>query len=112
MIKPFALLVLAVGLHPQLEEFRTAANTSVVAQDKTSIHVYPTPNRQGSLTVHSAARQPVSFYLFDLEGRLVYQARFAQNERQTVSGLAAGTYTYQAFRDDEELKGGQVEVRN
>ena len=79
---------------------------------KDALKVYQTPQQSGSLTVHSSAQGTIAFYLFDLEGNLVYESRLQQDKRQTIEGLRPGPYTYQAFDADEEIKGGKVSIKN
>ncbi|HEY0042133.1 MAG TPA: T9SS type A sorting domain-containing protein [Flavisolibacter sp.] len=78
---------------------------------KEVIKVYPTPKNQGSITVQSANETSLSFYLFDLEGNLIYQTIIKKNEKQTINGLTKGTYLYNAFLNDENLEGGKVELK-
>lgn len=92
----------------------TIKNTVVPAEVKTIkevIKVYPTPENQGSITVYSANKQSLSFYLFDLEGKMIYQAIIKQNEKQTIEGLTKGTYLYNAFLNDESIEGGKVVLK-
>ena len=93
----------------------TSAKSTVVPAKmhkvKEVIKVYPTPNNRGSITIHSANKTSLSFYLFDLEGKLIYQAIIKKNEKQLVEGLTKGTYLYNAFQNDENLEGGKVELR-
>ena len=78
---------------------------------KEVIKVYPTPNYQGSITIHSANNTSLNFYLFDLEGKLLYQTVIRKNEKQLIEGLTKGTYLYNAFLNDENLEGGKVELK-
>lgn len=78
---------------------------------KEVIKVYPTPNDKGSITIHSANDKALTFYLFDLEAKLLYQAVIGKNEKQQVQGLTKGTYLYNAFLNDENLEGGKVELK-
>lgn len=93
----------------------TTGNSPIVPvkihKAKEVIKVYPTPNNQGSITIHSANNSSLSFYLFDLEGKLVYQTIIKKNEKQLVGGLTKGTYLYNAFLNDENLEGGKVELK-
>jgi hypothetical protein len=75
---------------------------------KEVIKVYPTPNNQGSITIQSNNKESLNFYLFDLEGNLIYQTIIERKARQTVDGLTKGTYIYNAFQKDENLEGGKV----
>lgn len=82
-----------------------------VSKMKEVIKVYPTPNNQGSITIQSANQNSLSFYLFDVEGKLVYQTIIKKNEKQQIEGLNKGTYLYNAFQNDENLEGGKVELK-
>jgi len=82
-----------------------------VAKAKEAIKVYPTPNNRGSITIHSAVQSPLSFYLFDLEGKMLFQAVIKKGEKQTVEGLTKGTYIYNAFENDENIDKGKVELK-
>lgn len=82
-----------------------------LAKAKEVIKVYPTPNNYGSITIHSAKQTPLSFYLFDLEGKMIFQTVIKKNEKQTVEGLTKGTYLYNAFLNDENIEKGKVELK-
>jgi hypothetical protein len=82
-----------------------------IAKAKEVIKVYPTPNNQGSITIHSARETPLSFYLFDLEGKMIFQAVIKKQQKQTVEGLTKGTYIYNAFENDENIEKGKVELK-
>jgi hypothetical protein len=75
---------------------------------KEPIQVYPTPYNAGSITISSANTATLDFYLFDLEGNLIYQTTIRKNEKKTADGLTKGTYLYNAFQNDENIKGGKV----
>ena len=83
----------------------------VKKQVKEVIKVYPTPNNQGSLTIQSSNETSISFYLFDVEGKMIYQSVIKKNEKQQVQGLDKGTYIYNAFQNDENLEGGKVDIK-
>jgi hypothetical protein len=78
---------------------------------KEVIKVFPTPNNKGSITIHSANETSLSFYLFDLEGKLIYQSIIKKNEKQLIQGLDKGTYLYNAFQNDENLEGGKITLK-
>lgn len=108
IILSLAILLTAAKPLPQ----RDAIVPAPLHQAKKAVKVYQTPQQPGSLTVQSAVEDVLSFYLFDLDGNLVYQSRLKQHEQQTIEGLQPGTYTYHAFDADEKLKGGKVDLKN
>ena len=73
-----------------------------------TVKVFPTPDNEGSLTITSVNKATLHFYLFDLEGNLVYQTMLKKNDKQIIEGLTRGTYSYNAFQNDESIKGGKV----
>ena len=82
-----------------------------VVDKKGAIKVYQTPNNTGSITIHSARHKALSFYLFDLEGKMIFQNVIKKQEKQTVEGLTNGTYIYNAFENDENIEKGKVELK-
>ena len=105
----FYLSLLLTTANPELK------TTNIVPvklrKAKEVIKVFPTPNDKGSITIHSANDKALTFYLFDLEGKLLYQAVIGKNEEQRVQGLTKGTYLYNAFLNDENLEKGKVELK-
>jgi hypothetical protein len=73
-----------------------------------TVKVYPTPYNEGSITISSVNHATLHFYLFDLEGKLVFQTMLKKNDKQVIEGLTRGTYSYNAFQNDESIKDGQV----
>lgn len=107
----FYLSFLVSVLNSNLYADATRVVPAKVAGTKGVIKVYPTPNNQGSITIHSARQAPLSFYLFDLEGKMIFQAVIKKQEKQTVEGLTKGTYIYNAFENDENIEKGKVELK-
>lgn len=108
---PFAFaLMMGAGLAKPQGATRPAA--PAVRLFRKDVQVYPTPNRQGSLTVQSGSKASVLFFLFNLDGKLVYQSRLQNQAPQTVHDLAPGTYTYHAFVADRQIRGGQVKLKD
>lgn len=105
----FYLSLLLTTANP--EPVNTAIVPVKVRKAKEVIKVYPTPNDKGSITIRSTNDKALTFYLFDLEGKLLYQAQISKNEKQQVQGLTKGTYLYNAFLNDENLEEGKVELK-
>lgn len=78
---------------------------------KEAIKVYLTPKQKGSITIRSTNSEPISFYLFDLDGTMIYQTALEQNATQTVAGLNKGTYVYHAFKNDKSIEGGKIVIK-
>ncbi|HVF80523.1 MAG TPA: T9SS type A sorting domain-containing protein [Flavisolibacter sp.] len=73
-----------------------------------TIKVFPTPDNEGSITISSVNRATLQFYLFDLEGKLIYQTTLKKHDKKIIEGLTKGTYLYDAFQNDESIKGGKI----
>jgi len=112
-INPMILFYLSFLATSSVSNFNASTNEIVPVKQhaKEVIKVYPTPNNQGSITIHSSNEMALSFYLFDVEGNMIYQSVIKKNEKQQIQGLNKGTYIYNAFKDDQNLEGGKVEVK-
>lgn len=88
---PIALLLTASLAATQSPEVLFPCEAPVGGFQKEPVAVYQTAQRPGSLTVQSVSRAQVQFYLFDVEGNLVYQTRLSGGEEQIIEGLTAGT---------------------
>src|SRR5690242_13811508 len=63
---------------------------------KSSIKIYPNPS-YGKISVSAITSTPLHFYIFDLEGTLVYQVVLNNKDRKNIESLKKGTYTYDVF---------------
>ena len=109
IIVPLSIFLTVAGSNVQNNKIEVVP--AQVNKAKEVIKVFQTPGNKGSITIHSANETTLSFYLFDLEGKLVYQSSISKNEKQKVDGLTTGTYLYNAFKADENLEGGKVTLK-
>jgi hypothetical protein len=77
---------------------------------KTQIKLYPNPS-YGKLSISVNTSEVLHFYIFDLEGTLVYQAVLKNRDRKSISHLKKGTYTYDVFEKDESIEGGKIIIK-
>lgn len=77
---------------------------------KVAVKLYPNPS-YGKITVSANANSPLHFYIFDLEGTLVYQTVLNNKERKTIDQLRKGTYLYDVFEKDESIEEGKIIVK-
>ena len=77
---------------------------------KTAVKIYPNPS-YGKLSVTANTSSTLHFYIFDLEGTLVYQAVLNNKERKTIENLKKGTYLYDVFEKDESIEEGKIVIR-
>lgn len=77
---------------------------------KTVIKIYPNPS-YGKLSVSASTSSPLHFYIFDMEGTLVYQAVLNDKERKVIDSLKKGTYLYDVFEKDESIEEGKIIIK-
>lgn len=77
---------------------------------KSSIKIYPNPS-YGKISVSAITSTPLHFYIFDLEGTLVYQVVLNNKDRKNIDTLKKGTYMYDVFEKDESIEEGKIIVK-
>lgn len=85
-------------------------DSSKSIQTKTVIKLYPNPS-YGKLSVSAVTSSTLHFYIFDMEGTLVYQAVLNNKERKTIDNLKKGTYLYDVFEKDESIEEGKIIIK-
>ena len=109
ILVPLSIFLTVAGSAMQNEMH--AVVPAAINATKDVVKVFPTPRNKGSITVHSMDDAQLSFYLFDLDGNLVHQSVINKGEKHLVQGLDKGTYLYNAFKNDENLKGGKITLK-
>lgn len=112
------VLLVSCSVFAQNNELTTASNmfsdSSGAGQNghskKVAVKLYPNPS-YGKISVSTNATGPLHFYIFDLDGTLVYQAVLSYKERKTVQNLKKGTYLYDVFEKDESIEEGKIIVK-
>ena len=77
---------------------------------KNVVRLYPNPS-YGKISVTANTSEPLNFYIFDLEGTLVYQTVLTHKERKNIENLKKGTYMYDVFEKDQSIEDGKIIVR-
>jgi len=77
---------------------------------KNVIKLYPNPS-YGKLSVSASTSGTLHFYIFDLEGTLVYQAVLKNKDKKNIDNLAKGTYIYDVFEKDESIEEGKIVIK-
>ena len=75
------------------------------------VNIYPNPSSNGSVSVTSRSEKIIHFYIFDLEGTLIYQAELKEKEKKLISSLNKGTYMYDVFVNDESIEEGKLTIK-
>jgi Secretion system C-terminal sorting domain len=76
-----------------------------------AVRLSPNPTFDGKVSVVSQIPDAVHFYIFDLDGTMVYQATLKNKEEKKIDNLAKGTYTYDVFQNDESIEEGKIIVK-
>jgi hypothetical protein len=76
-----------------------------------ALQIHPNPSEDGNITVSSKKDQSLHFYIFDVEGTMIYQAVLKGREKKAVDRLAKGTYLYTVFCNDESIAEGKLVIR-
>lgn len=77
---------------------------------KSAIKIYPNPS-YGKVSVSAITSTPLHFYIFDLEGTLIYQVVLNNKDRKNIENLKKGTYMYDVFEKDESIEEGKIIVK-
>jgi hypothetical protein len=85
-------------------------DSSQSMQAKAVVKIYPNPS-YGKLSVSASTSSTLHFYIFDMEGTLVYQAVLNNRERKTIDNLKKGTYLYDVFEKDESIGEGKIVIK-
>jgi hypothetical protein len=110
-------LLVSISVFAQAD-FQNASNTISVdsslktksTQAKTVVKLYPNPS-YGKVSVSANTASLLHFYIFDLEGTLVFQAVLNNKEKRTIEHLKKGTYLYDVFEKDESIEEGKIIIK-
>ncbi|HWJ28546.1 MAG TPA: T9SS type A sorting domain-containing protein [Flavisolibacter sp.] len=78
---------------------------------KNVVVLNPNPSYGGTINVSTNIEDSVHFYVFDLEGTLMYQATLSKKEKKSINNLKKGTYMYDVFQNDESIEEGKIFVK-
>jgi hypothetical protein len=53
-----------------------------------------------------------TLYIFDLDGRLINQSAILNQETGILSGIPAGSYSYEVLAGDTKVENGQLKINN
>lgn len=77
---------------------------------KNSVKIYPNPS-YGKITISTNSEAQLDFYIFDLEGILIYQTTLKNKETKAINALKKGIYTYDVFEKDESVEEGRIVIK-
>jgi hypothetical protein len=76
-----------------------------------TVSISPNPSYTGDISVTSKSEQELHFYIFDLEGTLIYQTVLKTKEKKAINSLNKGTYMYNVFANDESIEEGKLIIK-
>lgn len=116
MRKHILILTLVCGTVGVQASIAASKNTAdpikvqVCKRKEQTIRLSPNPSYNGTLAVVSESKAPLHFYVFDVEGTMMFNTVLKPGEKSTVSALKKGVYSYDVFRNDEGVEQGKITV--
>jgi hypothetical protein len=90
---------------------QTESDKKVWLKKSNVININPNPSYNGQVNVTSKMSQSLHFYIFDLEGTLIYQTVLKTKEKKEITDLGKGTYMYNVFANDESIEEGKLIIK-
>jgi hypothetical protein len=91
---------------------KAKTKTTFSSLNNPSVKIYPDAIRR---EMHVVAKEndgkEIDFFVFDLQGTLLYNYRMKSKDHNKISGLKRGTYVYRVFCGDDETATGRFEIR-
>ena len=77
---------------------------------KSVVKIYPNPS-YGKINISTNNVSTLHFYIFDLEGTMIYQTILSNKAKKNIDNLRKGTYLYNVFEKDESVEEGKIIVK-
>lgn len=87
-----------------------SSSNNLPMRGKRIVRLYPNPS-YGKLSVSANTSLPLHFYVFDMEGTLVFQAVLNNKEKKIIDHLKKGIYLYNVFEKDESTEEGRIIIK-
>ena len=78
---------------------------------KNVVRLYPNPTFDGSIYITAHTETELHFYIFDVDGVLLYRTTLKGDEKRHIPDLRKGVYTYDVFENDESIEQGSITVK-
>ena len=75
------------------------------------VRLYPDPASNSSVNIDSNTEGELHFYIFDVNGVMLYRSSLKGHEEKNIPDLKKGIYTYDVFKDDESVEQGSIIVK-
>jgi hypothetical protein len=87
-------------------------NKSIFLRNNNSVKIYlDGPKKKVHVIAKENKGKQIDFFVFDLEGTLVYNHKMKMKDHHRITNLAKGIYVYRVFCGDEETASGQFEIK-
>ena len=95
------------------QEMQVSYNQPVTRKStpKKALLLSPNPSDNGVVTITATGNRELHFYIFDMEGTMVYQAVMKKKDKKTIDNLQKGTYMYTVFANDESIDEGKLIIK-
>lgn len=97
--------------HAALSFHKHHVAVKVCKRNKHAVRISPLVTPKGSIKIVSTCTRALNFYVFDLEGSLVSQAKLAPYEKIVIHNLPQGEFAYDVFMNDEGVERGKLTIR-
>jgi len=98
------------GLQNTGSVYSDSVEVQTTSLRKNAVKLYPNPS-YGKLSVSANTNTSLHFYIFDLEGTLVYQAILNNKDKKSIENLKKGTYLYDVFEKDQSIEEGKIIIK-
>jgi hypothetical protein len=117
LLLAFSVMLLSFSASPRRDSKIISNNLSdspeikkKVRVKKNVVKIYPNPSF-GKISITANTTLPLHFYIFDLEGTLIYQTVLKNKDKRNLDNLKKGTYMYDVFENDESIEEGKIIVK-
>lgn len=106
----FLVVSFGVSAQKSLNNANNIISTDSSRTKKKAITIHQDPS-YGKLSISASTLSSLHFYIFDLEGTLVFQAVLNNKEKKTIENLRKGTYLYDVFEEDISIEEGKIVIK-
>lgn len=94
---------------PVKKKFKTKIFSS---RNNSAVKIYPDfIKRDMHVIAKDNNKDILDFFVFDIQGTLVYHKKMKANQHECLKNFTRGKYIYRVFNDDEETAAGELEFR-
>lgn len=109
--KPFISLT-AVKEEAKNTTKKKSKNKHFSSRNNSSVKIYPDfIKREMHVVAKDNNKQVLDFFVFDMQGTLVFHEKMEAKDHQCLKDFKKGKYIFRVFNGDEETAAGQIEFR-